>query len=109
MLSASIQLEPLGDTFTCSASSPVRPISARPEKLSANRRLTVSAALALLRLMRWPDPAWVKRLAADATASRLVRSAVVLMPNLATAAPPLVTNGTQAPAWNTASSVLSST
>ena len=39
---------PLGETLTRSASSPVRPISARPEKLSLNSRLAVSAGAGLV-------------------------------------------------------------
>jgi hypothetical protein len=64
---------------------------------------------ALLIVNRWWLPSWVSRVAAAATVRRLVRSAVALMPSLASAAPPLVTKLVQAPDWKMASSAVAVT
>src|SRR3569832_268779 len=109
MLSASVQALPSGETLRCRASSPVSPSSARPEPLSWKIMLAVSAALALLSFSRWLVPAWVKRLASDDTARRLVRSAATLMPNLASPVPPTGSTLDQAPDAHTAISLASST
>ena len=99
-LSALIQLAPSALSLSCQLSSPASPISARPDQLVWNSRLAVSPDVALLSLIWWPLPAWVKRLASEASASRLVASALVLIPSRGRALPSEA-RGTQAPASNT--------
>lgn len=58
MLSSSVQVLPSALTLTCRSSSPVSPISARPEKSVWNRADAVSPAASLTILTWCPAPSW---------------------------------------------------